>query len=286
MTVTDHPTALDLAFTNTDGAGDSTLRLLGAGSEGDRARLPAPFRLHLRPGSRRSAPAALRRVRGSGISGGRNRAGHAGPGREVSSRQRPAVPHLRGQVARFVPGIWADPRRYGRPAPARSWPVGVRSMLHGHRPGRPDGGDISQNPGTFLIDRTGHILRAQIGRHAGDFPSAGDVWAGSIRNIKQTSGRSGRIGGTSSRDCRSDDAVALRQPDRNGLINDSATAVPGTRTKPIPRSLPPPRGPGHCLHRDVIRGLARPAGRSPSPTSRPHVEPSTVFGIPGVIFRG
>jgi peroxiredoxin len=57
----------------------------------------------------------------------------------------------------------------------KSWPAGVRSMLHGHRPGRPDGGDINQNPGTFLIDRSGQILRAQAGQHAGDFPSAREI---------------------------------------------------------------------------------------------------------------
>jgi peroxiredoxin len=57
----------------------------------------------------------------------------------------------------------------------KSWPAGVRSMLHGHRPGRPDGGDINQNPGTVLIDGSGRIHRARIGQHAGDFPSAREI---------------------------------------------------------------------------------------------------------------
>jgi peroxiredoxin len=72
-------------------------------------------------------------------------------------------------------------RRYGLTSTAlgsfldpRAYVSGIRSLLHGKLPGLPDG-DVSQNPGTFLIDRSGHILRAEIGQHAGDFPSAAEI---------------------------------------------------------------------------------------------------------------
>jgi len=72
-------------------------------------------------------------------------------------------------------------RRYGLTSTAlgsflepRAYVSGIRSLLHGKLPGLPDG-DVSQNPGTFLIDRSGHILRAQIGQHAGDFPFAAEI---------------------------------------------------------------------------------------------------------------
>lgn len=69
-------------------------------------------------------------------------------------------------------------RRYGLTSSSlgsffkpKAYPAGIRSMLRGKFPGLPDG-DVNQNPGTFLIDRTGRVLHQQIGQHAGDFPSA------------------------------------------------------------------------------------------------------------------
>ena len=56
----------------------------------------------------------------------------------------------------------------------RAWLPGVRALVHGSRPGMIDG-SLNQNPGTFLIDRHGRILRQQIGQHAGDFPSATEI---------------------------------------------------------------------------------------------------------------
>ena len=56
----------------------------------------------------------------------------------------------------------------------KAYKAGVSAMLRGNFPGIPDG-NVNQNPGTFLIDRHGHILRAQIGRHAGDFPTATEI---------------------------------------------------------------------------------------------------------------
>jgi peroxiredoxin len=58
----------------------------------------------------------------------------------------------------------------------KAYKAGVRAMLHGIFPGRPDG-DINQNPGVFLIDRNGSILRQQVGKHAGDFPTAREILA-------------------------------------------------------------------------------------------------------------
>ena len=52
--------------------------------------------------------------------------------------------------------------------------AGIGALLRGNFPGMPDG-DVNQNPGTFLIDRTGRILRAQVGQHAGDFPPAREI---------------------------------------------------------------------------------------------------------------
>lgn len=56
----------------------------------------------------------------------------------------------------------------------RAYKAGVRAILHGHFPGMPDG-SVNQNSGTFLIDRTGRILHAQIGQHAADFPTAAEI---------------------------------------------------------------------------------------------------------------
>jgi peroxiredoxin len=56
----------------------------------------------------------------------------------------------------------------------KAYKSGIRALLRGNFPGRPDG-DINQNPGTFLIDRNGQILHAHVGQHAGDFPSAAEI---------------------------------------------------------------------------------------------------------------
>jgi peroxiredoxin len=52
----------------------------------------------------------------------------------------------------------------------------IGAALRGNLPGKPDG-SLNQNPGTFLIDRTGRILGARIGKHAGDIPSASEIVA-------------------------------------------------------------------------------------------------------------
>ena len=49
-----------------------------------------------------------------------------------------------------------------------------RAIGRGNFPGKPDG-DSLQNPGTFLISTEGRVLRQQIGRNAGDFPSATEI---------------------------------------------------------------------------------------------------------------
>ena len=52
--------------------------------------------------------------------------------------------------------------------------AGMTSFLRGNMPGKPEG-DASQDPGTFLIDRSGRLLHSHIGKHSGDFPSASAI---------------------------------------------------------------------------------------------------------------
>ena len=56
----------------------------------------------------------------------------------------------------------------------KAYKAGMQAILRGNFPGKPDG-DVNQNPGAFLIDRSGRILRAHVGQHAGDFPTAREI---------------------------------------------------------------------------------------------------------------
>ena len=72
-------------------------------------------------------------------------------------------------------------RAYGVPSTAfgsflepDAYKAGVRALLRGHLPGMWEG-SLNQNPGVFLIDRDGWIVREYLGRHAGDFPPIDEI---------------------------------------------------------------------------------------------------------------
>jgi peroxiredoxin len=64
--------------------------------------------------------------------------------------------------------------RFGSFLEPDAYKVGIGAMLRGNFPTMPDG-SVNQNPGVFLIDRNGQILRAHIGQHAGDFATVNEI---------------------------------------------------------------------------------------------------------------
>jgi peroxiredoxin len=55
-----------------------------------------------------------------------------------------------------------------------AYKVGIGAMLRGNFPSMPDG-SVNQNPGVFLIDRNGQIVKSHIGQHAGDFATVSEI---------------------------------------------------------------------------------------------------------------
>jgi peroxiredoxin len=64
--------------------------------------------------------------------------------------------------------------RFGSFLEPDAYKVGIGAMLRGNFPTMPDG-SVNQNPGVFLIDRSGQILRSRIGQHAGDFATVSEI---------------------------------------------------------------------------------------------------------------
>jgi peroxiredoxin len=46
----------------------------------------------------------------------------------------------------------------------------IRAVKSGARPGDPEGGDVAQRPGTFVVDSGGRVVLAHYNRDAGDNP--------------------------------------------------------------------------------------------------------------------
>jgi peroxiredoxin len=84
-------------------------------------------------------------------------------------------------------------RAYGVPSTAfgsflepEAYKAGARALLRGHLPGMWEG-SLNQNPGVFLIDREGRIVREHPGRHAGDFPPVDEIlgWIDEETNVRR-----------------------------------------------------------------------------------------------------
>jgi peroxiredoxin len=69
-------------------------------------------------------------------------------------------------------GLTSD--RFGSFLVPDAYRAGIKALMGGYLPGMPEG-SLTQNPGVFLIDRDGRILRERIGQHAGDFATIPEI---------------------------------------------------------------------------------------------------------------
>jgi peroxiredoxin len=73
----------------------------------------------------------------------------------------------------------------GSPAQIVNLKVAMRFLdtaRHGVFGGPPRGGDVAQLPGTFVVDRDGHVVLAHYSSHSADNPAVDDV-LGAVRSI-------------------------------------------------------------------------------------------------------
>ncbi len=63
-------------------------------------------------------------------------------------------------------------RSYLGPQLAASY---IRAARHGHMAGNPQGGDVAQRPGTFVVDPEGKVVSAHYNRDAGDHPDMDEI---------------------------------------------------------------------------------------------------------------
>jgi peroxiredoxin len=51
----------------------------------------------------------------------------------------------------------------------------LRAARHGALPGNPEGGDVAQRPGTFVVSPEGRVLYAHYNKDSADHPQLGDL---------------------------------------------------------------------------------------------------------------
>lgn len=65
-------------------------------------------------------------------------------------------------------------KEYAGPQLARGF---LRAARHGALPGNPQGGDVAQRPGTFVVSPEGKVLYAHYHRDSGDNPPMSELLA-------------------------------------------------------------------------------------------------------------